>query len=138
MSAGGAGLRFEGQQHAVKAQTEPTTRVQIGQTKEVEEFVRPTAQHLAFATEFFHLDFEHHAGVVVEASGHGQVNSEGRGGRCQRSEGRERRFQFVQRLQGNTVHAGEQFTSRFQRFHPAVEGGEGAEWFGVGRVETVA
>ena len=104
----------------------------------MEEFVRASAEHLAFTAEFIHFDFEHHAGVVVEATCDCQVNGHGRRCRRQGRQRRERRFEFIEGFQRNTVHAGEEFTSRPEGFHAAVERRQRSKGFGIGRVETVA
>ena len=103
----------------------------------MEKFVRASAEHLAFTTEFLHLDFKHHAGVVVEATSDRQVHRHGRGCRRQGCQRRKRAFEFIEGFQRNTVHAGEEFTSRPEGFHAAVERCERSKGFGIGRVKTV-
>ena len=130
-------LRLERQEHPIKPKPEPAARVQIGQAKQVEEFVRTTAEHLAFTAEFLHLDLEHHAGVVVEATSDRQIHRHGRGCRRKCSQRSERHFEFIEGFQRNTVHAGEEFTSRPEGFHAAVQRGQCSEGLGIGWIEAV-
>ena len=103
----------------------------------MEKFVRASAEHLAFTAKFLHLDFKHHAGVVVEATSDRQVHRHGRRGRCKGRKGHEGGFELVECIHGHTVHAGQKFTSRPERFHATVQRSQRLEGFGIGRVETV-
>ena len=105
LSAGRSSLRLKRQEHAVKAKPEPTARVQIGQAKEVEQFVRTTTEHLTFSAKFLHLDFKHHAGVVVKPPCNRQVHGQSGWSRRKSRKRGQGRFQFVERIKCHAVHA---------------------------------
>ena len=131
------GLGLERQQNPVETEAEAAAGVEIGQAEQVEEFVRPPAQYLAFAAQRGDLDFEDGARVVVQPASDGEVHDQFRRTWRQFLHGLEGRLQRIEGLKGHAIHFRQQFTSGCKRLHATLKGSERSQRGGVGRVKPV-